>query len=1359
MKQLLLLLGLALSAPALVIAQNNENASEAPDWSALMQDPNCNFDSLCTVFNAYWEGREITPGCGYKPFKRWEQLMQSRVKADGTVPNGRDVQKAFKSIPKNKSLGGNWQPLGPILDEVTTRDNIRGVGRMNYVAFHPNDPNIVFAGAPAGGLWRSFDGGNNWTSNTDDLPTLGVSSIAFNPQNPDIIYCGTGDRDAGDSPGMGVMKSVDGGETWVFMNEGIEMLTVGDLVVDPINPNIVIAATSSGIFRSEDGAESWSQESTNTMNYKEIEFQPGNSEVVYATGNGRFFRSSNNGESWQYITDGIIQGNRMVIAVTPANPQLVYVLSANTTEFRALYRSTDGGESFEEMSDSPNILSWSADGSQSGGQAWYDLCMVADPFIEDRLYVGGIRMKQSNDGGATWIDIQTNFLHVDQHWLEFSPHTHELFLANDGGMYRYEENAEWVDITDGIVTSQIYKLGQSPFNPNKTLCGFQDNGTSQFTGSVWQRVGGGDGFECIYDEVDQNVRYTSLYYGRVYRSSENYENQQICGLDVLGINEEGAWSSPFLISRYNDNHMFSGLKNVWRTMNIKHPERDSVAWERISFSLGNDNNSNLNNLEQSRANENMLWCSKGSRRMYLTLNALAPADSVEWIDLSNNLPWLSFPVSTIETHPTDSATVYIGFNNVVYKSIDRGVSWEEMGEGLPNSPVNDILYQLGSNEGLYVATDLGVFYKDADMESFINFSNGLAIGARATELDIYYGENLADSRLKASTYGRGLWESDLFDESTFEFPSTASLNFQGDEYEVYAPFEMEVAFYKNLQNVAVSGLELEDLTSTNATLSNLQGGPIVYSFDVSPEELGPIEIFVPDGVVLDEFDISNYESDTLRILYTEAPEPFGPFGPGGVGSLEEMSSWLDASFGTNNGLNEAVSNDGDKVMIWNDRLGASNGAVQLDESIAPTLRVGDESMNGMPVLEFNGAGEFIRIEGVKAANSPSIFSVARGTDVQWNEHGWIASSRGNNGFVLHPWKDASQYSSVMIDNEGNYASGPQQYIGDAGETHLFGVIYDYSEFGQKFFTLYDDQAFPWAGANIGPRDGEAIIDVNIGWDFDERFGEGQVAEHFMYNKRIRTSQRRIISSYLGAKYGRDFGPFKRYALFDYPYDVAGIGRESEYDYHSDAQGTGILRVNEPASLDNGDYFMWGSDNADLVFVEDLFPLESNRLARTWGYDETGDCGFVKLTFDLSDIENIPSGLGLIVETSPFFFVGGEPTFTPLVDEGDGIYTVNYDFWNTGVFTLGASPVLSAPSISEMEWNIYPNPSEGMINIEVPLWPSLLHLVMRDALGRTVMSFPLNNTKAILSTEGMSAGVYTVQLSSKDGVVMKKVMVR
>ena len=123
----------------------------------------------------------------------------------------------------------------------------------------------------------------------------------------------------------------------------------------------------------------------------------------------------------------------------------MYVLSTGTYEYRAFYKSTDSGVNFEEMSDAPNIMGWSASGDGEGGQAWYDLCLEADPVVVDRVYAGGIRMKRSDDAGVTWLDIQDSYLHVDQHDLTANPHTNEIWLANDGGIYRYANNQQWED--------------------------------------------------------------------------------------------------------------------------------------------------------------------------------------------------------------------------------------------------------------------------------------------------------------------------------------------------------------------------------------------------------------------------------------------------------------------------------------------------------------------------------------------------------------------------------------------------------------------------------------------------------------------------------------------------------------------------------------------------------------------------------------------------------------------------------------------------------------------------------------------------------------------------------------------------
>lgn len=219
-------------------AQTND-----PDWSVLMQDPETSPDEVRELFNTHWDGRERVKGSGYKQVERWLHLSDGRTNEEGFMLDGAAAFDAHRDINQwrasGRSVGGNWQVCGPTLDDITTRDNIRGVGRMNALAFHPEDPNIIFAGAPAGGLWRSYDGGLHWETNTDQFPTLGVSSIAFSPSNPSVVYIGTGDRDASDSPGMGVMKSVDGGMTWDFVNSAISDKVVGDLLVYPDRKSVV----------------------------------------------------------------------------------------------------------------------------------------------------------------------------------------------------------------------------------------------------------------------------------------------------------------------------------------------------------------------------------------------------------------------------------------------------------------------------------------------------------------------------------------------------------------------------------------------------------------------------------------------------------------------------------------------------------------------------------------------------------------------------------------------------------------------------------------------------------------------------------------------------------------------------------------------------------------------------------------------------------------------------------------------------------------------------------------------------------------------------------------------------------------
>ncbi|MBK7028311.1 MAG: hypothetical protein IPH45_03480 [Bacteroidales bacterium] len=196
------------------------------------------------------------------------------------------------------------------------------MGRINAIAFHPTDVNTIYIGAPSGGIWKTTDGGASWVNLANNLPKLGVSSILVHPADPNIIYIGTGDRDASDAPGIGVFKTVDGGTTWVQINNTMGNKVVGDMLMHPSDPNTILAATNGGIYKTTNGGATWTLKS-GAYNFKDIQFKPGDPSVVYGvriTTPSRFYRSTNTGDTWTQITSGLPTtdiGSRMVIGTSP----------------------------------------------------------------------------------------------------------------------------------------------------------------------------------------------------------------------------------------------------------------------------------------------------------------------------------------------------------------------------------------------------------------------------------------------------------------------------------------------------------------------------------------------------------------------------------------------------------------------------------------------------------------------------------------------------------------------------------------------------------------------------------------------------------------------------------------------------------------------------------------------------------------------------------------------------------------------------------------------------------------------------------------------------------------------------------
>jgi PKD repeat protein len=745
-----------------------------------MQDPDAQFEETLQEFNQYWENRPITKGSGYKPFQRWAWYMQSRLTPEGTQAGPMrtlaTMQRYLATHPDTaytrgrSTVNGTWQQVGPVDMPINGTGQPNGLGRVNTVAFHPTETNTLFIGAPAGGIWKSTDYGATWANMNNGLTRLGISSIVVHPTTPTTIYVGTGDRDAGDAPGYGVWRSTDGGANWSAWNIGMGNRTVNEILMDPTDPDILIAATNNRIYRSIDGGATWTQVLAG-HDCKDIIFKPGDPDVVYASGSD-FYRSADNGQTWTQITAGVPTGvSRIALAVSADQPDEVCLLAGDGGGLEGFYRSINNGLTFATRSTTPNILGYEVTGG-AGSQAWYDLVAIGDPTDANHVFASGINTWESFDGGSTW-SIVTHWVgngghpdvHADHHALEYSPHTGDLFLGHDGGIsYSSDAGANWIEISSGLAIAQVYKMGQAQTERDLVINGYQDNGTAYYRNGTWTTEIGGDGMECAIDYSDRLVMYGALYYGDIRRSLNGGTSfSPIAGNGTNGITESGAWVTPYKLHPTNPDAMFVGYNNVWRSVNCKSAVPTSaVSWTQISNFGGN---STVRDLAMAPSNPEVMYVSRsGASNFYSTNNASAATPT--WTDLEANLPAAGIPAD-IEIDPANSSRIWIALGNNIYLSTDGGLTWTDFSGTLPNISLNTIVFDEESTvEAMYIGMDAGVYYRDNTMADWQLFAEGLA-NVEITELEIYYdAECRGNDMLRASTYGRGLWESDLKDPGT-----------------------------------------------------------------------------------------------------------------------------------------------------------------------------------------------------------------------------------------------------------------------------------------------------------------------------------------------------------------------------------------------------------------------------------------------------------------------------------------------------------------------------------------------------------------------------------------------------------------
>jgi PKD repeat protein len=728
-------------------------------WMEYMQDSIVNYSEVVARFEKEWEGKTAEKGMGYKQFRRWEYLQGLRVLPDGTLPPaGYEAAEMARwesqqANQKRSSLvpNGNWTHLGPVALPTNTVGQPGGIGRTTTVAFHPTDPNRLYCGTPAGGLWTSTNMGATWSTSTDFLATLGVSAIVLNPSNPNIIYIGTGDKDAGDASGLGTYKSTDGGATFAVSNTGMGNRTVHCMVMDPNDNNKILAATSNGIYRSINAGANWTQVLASGTTYQ-IEYRRGSNSTLYAINNARLYTSTDDGATWN--TGVVISTTaRAAFATTPANADVIYVvkdIGANP-----VFKSTDGGLTFTNVqTDAKVLLNGSCAGTGTGGQGWYDICIAVEPSGTNTVMVGGVSLWKSTDGGVNfsiagcWSSMATN-IHADHHWLAFSPHfASRLFICNDGGLYYTDAmGAPYANISSGIAVSQIYRAAASATNPSIIITGLQDNGMLPSRTPNWWITVGGDGTECAIDPTDPNYQYGSYVNGVIRRSTgagfgwSTIANSTGTG----GITEAGPWITPYVLQPGNPNVMLAGYVSIWRSTNVKAGTPSFTVVQ--PFGSGS-----IRDLHFGDANT--AYCSRSNGEFWQSMDG-----GVTW-SMRTNPP--GGAARDIAADPAAPQNVWVASGNDVYHSDDGGGSWTLWDTGLPNISVQTVVYDRVA-QAVYCGMWVGVYYRGVADASWVPFSTGLP-NTQALHLQIHYDPNgcLGKDKLRLATYGRGYWESDLY---------------------------------------------------------------------------------------------------------------------------------------------------------------------------------------------------------------------------------------------------------------------------------------------------------------------------------------------------------------------------------------------------------------------------------------------------------------------------------------------------------------------------------------------------------------------------------------------------------------------
>jgi hypothetical protein len=736
---------------------------------------------------------------------------QERARWSSLMPTAETSQIVGSALTTQAAaIGSTWTPIGPTkADSITNGSTLTGIsdsGRVRSIVPHPTDLNTLYVAFSGGGVWKTTNAVltvPTWTPLTETLGSLSVGSLAIDRNNPDTLYLGLGDPF--DGTGIGLVKTTDGGATWLPTVYLDNSSVIPQVIVAGSDSNVVLAATDKGLYRSTDAGASfakialatgqtadpyvWSIAATGGLGFV-LSLEANTAGTT--TTDGQIWKSSDNGATWTKSTGVTKSGGVGRITVAAAtgtgsngSTTVVYAMAAKplattATDLADIFKSTNGGTSFTALSAATKKYSNGNTESRSyntilGGQGWYNHMIIVSPTSDRTVYTGGqLLTARTTDGFSkiaqisNWLkQFSLGYVHADMHAAAFVGTT--LYVGSDGGLFRSANptatNPTWTNLNEGITTHLMYSVGSSTSNVNAVVAGLQDNGTRVRSGStsVFNQPIGGDGFGSDINASDATRMLGSLYYSRIYKSTNSGSTFATASTGITESNNSA--SAPFITQIATFTGDATG-NTVYTTTNTKVYKSTNYATSWTALGTTGLTNTTatplyIRNVGVAHSDSNQVGVVANGGRVFLSTNGGA-----NWA-LAGALPANGLSISSVYYDRVNPSIIYVSSvaatasSAHLWKSADGGSSWSiidgsngSTSTGFPTGvPVNLITSDPGDANTLYAGTHLGVYRSPDAGATWVRFGTGLPL---VNVTDLYVSEN--SQLLRVATFGRGIWE-------------------------------------------------------------------------------------------------------------------------------------------------------------------------------------------------------------------------------------------------------------------------------------------------------------------------------------------------------------------------------------------------------------------------------------------------------------------------------------------------------------------------------------------------------------------------------------------------------------------------